>query len=159
MNLGKSSSNFYEAIGQRVNFKPALSHTPSKETAVALESRKQKLSNYIQVLTSKVKATDLTVHKVLGLATKHHQAIDELPNKIKLSRFDPGRFAADFNLDDLKEAVVKGRAWLADLSNCELAPDSPWHGFVSSASDANTIPGYCNKPRLVCSRLRTQPQI
>ena len=70
MNLGKSSSNFYEAIGQRVNFTPALSHTPSKETAVALESRKQKLSNYIQVLTSKVKATDLTVHNVLGLATK-----------------------------------------------------------------------------------------
>ena len=149
-----NTNNFYDAVKNRLEFKPSQGTKDLENLKLQLQSHRDKLADYIDVLTRSVSGTGMSVHQVLGLAIANSDLIKELPHELRSLRIHPDRMVRDFSPSDLVSMSSQVADWHERLKSAEISEDSPWANAPEKTLDTDLV----NKSLVESSRAISEIQ-
>jgi very-short-patch-repair endonuclease len=134
-----STDEFYEAVKERLEMQSSSSSRDLDNLKAQYESDRDKLSDYIDILTRPVTGTGMTVHQVLGVAVANSELIKNLPLELQSIRVYPERLVKDFGPSDIEAMATQVADWCGRLKNSKIASSSPWSDALAETLDTNTV--------------------
>jgi superfamily I DNA and/or RNA helicase/very-short-patch-repair endonuclease len=149
-----NTKNFYDAVKNRLETNPSQETKDIENLKLQLQSHREKLADYIDVLTSSVSGTGMSVHQVLGLAIANSDFIKELPHELRSLRIHPDRMVRDLSPSDLDTMSSQVADWHERLESAGISEDSPWANAPEKTLDTDLV----NKALVESSRAITEIQ-
>ena len=134
-----STDEFYEAVADRMAMRPSSSSRDLENLKTQYESHRDKLSDYIDILTRPVAGTGMTVHQVLGVVVANSEVISNLPLELRSIRVYPDKLVKDFGPSDIDAMASQVADWCARLAMSRLATSSPWVDAPAESLDTDLI--------------------
>lgn len=124
-----SSDEFYDAVESRLNLKPLKSHQDLNEIENNLKAQREKLFNYIRILTCNVLGTRMNVHQAMGTYIYNHVHADNLEFRLKALTFDFEKFNPNFKASDIALLSDSIKSWCERLDESKIDSNSAWKGI------------------------------
>jgi very-short-patch-repair endonuclease/transcription elongation GreA/GreB family factor len=120
------SDSFYAALEERINMQSA--RRPSNENSLRrqLQEHRDALADYIDLLTTPIAGTQITVHQLYGLSMEHHAALLELPVELKTLPLTLADYSESFGVSEFRAACRDIREWAAQFVELHIPSESPW---------------------------------
>ena len=134
-----STDEFYEAVADRLEMQPSLSSRDIENLKTQYEIHRDKLTDYIDILTRPVTGTGMTVHQVLGVAVANSETIKNLPLELRSIRVYPDRLVKGFRPSDIDVMASQVADWCVRLSNCKISNSSPWANVPAETFDTDLV--------------------
>lgn len=134
-----STDEFYEAVADRLAIRSSSSSKDIENLKTQYESHRDKLTDYIDILTQPVTGTGMTVHQVLGLAVANSAVIKNLPLELRSIRVYPGTLVKGFGPSDIDAMASQVADWYARLERSKIAHSSPWVDAPAETLDTDLV--------------------
>lgn len=134
-----STDEFYEAVEERMAMRSSSSSRDIDNLKAQYESNRDKLSDYIDILTRPVTGTGMTVHQVLGVAVANNEVIRKLPLELQSIRVYPDRLVKDFGPSDIDAMAAQVADWCSRLEKCKILGTSPWADAPAETLDTDIV--------------------
>jgi very-short-patch-repair endonuclease len=134
-----STDEFYDAVSERIAMRASSSSRNLENLKTQYESHRDKLANYIDILTRPVTGTGMSVHQVLGVAVANSDVIENLPLGLKSIKIYPDRMVKDFGPADIDAMASQVADWCLRLNKSEIPPTSPWADTPAETLDNELI--------------------
>ena len=134
-----STDEFYDAVEERMAMRSSPSSRDLDNLKAQYESHRDKLAEYIDILTRPVTGTGMTVHQVLGVAVANSEAIRKLPLEMRSIQVYPGRLVTDFGPSDIDAMANQVADWCARLEKSKIDKSSPWADAPAETLDTDLV--------------------
>lgn len=134
-----STDEFYDAVNERMAMRASSSSTDLENLKTQYESQRDRLANYIDILTRPVTGTGMNVHQVLGVAVTNSTVIEKLPLGLKSIRVYPDKMVKDFGPADIDTMASQIADWCLRLEQNEISATSPWADTPAETLDNDLI--------------------
>ena len=134
-----STDEFYEAVEERMAMHSSSSSRDLDNLKAQYESHRDKLSDYIDILTRPVTGTGMTVHQVLGVAVANSAVIRKLPLELQSIRVYPDRLVKDFGPSDIDVMATQVADWCVRLEKSKIPASSPWVDAPAETLDTDLV--------------------
>lgn len=134
-----STDEFYEAVEERMAMQSSSSSRDLDNLKTQYESHRDKLSDYIDILTRPVTGTGMTVHQVLGVAVANSEVIRKLPLELQSIRVYPDRLVKDFGPSDIDAMAAQVADWCVRLEKSKIPASSPWVDAPAETLDTDLV--------------------
>lgn len=134
-----STDEFYEAVEERMAMQSSSSSRDLDNLKAQYESHRDKLSDYIDILTRPVTGTGMTVHQVLGVAVANSEVIRKLPLELQSIRVYPDRLVKDFGPSDIDAMATQVAEWCVRLEKSRISSSSPWADAPAETLDTDLV--------------------
>ena len=134
-----STDEFYEAVEERLAMQSSSSSRDLDNLKAQYETHRDKLSDYIDILTRPVTGTGMTVHQVLGVAVANSEVIRKLPLELQSIRVYPDRLVKDFGPSDIDAMAVQVADWCTRLEKSKIPSSSPWSDAPAETLDTDLV--------------------
>lgn len=134
-----STDEFYEAVEERMAMQSSSSSRDLDNLKAQYESHRDKLSDYIDILTRPVTGTGMTVHQVLGVAVANSEVIRKLPLELQSIRVYPDRLVKDFGPSDIDAMATQVADWCVRLEKSKIPASSPWVDAPAETLDTDLV--------------------
>lgn len=134
-----STDEFYEAVADRLAMQASSSSRDIENLKTQYESHRDKLADYIDILTRPVTGTGMTVHQVLGVAVANSEVIRKLPLELQSIRIYPDRLVKDFGPSDIDAMAAQVADWYARLEKSKIPSSSPWVDAPAETLDTDLV--------------------
>lgn len=134
-----STDEFYKAVEERLATETSNSSRDLDNLKSQYESHRDKLSDYIDILTRPVTGTGMTVHQVLGVAVANSDNIKNLPLELRSIRVHPERLVKDFGPSDIDAMATQVADWCARLQDNKIPNSSPWIDAPPETLDTDLV--------------------
>jgi very-short-patch-repair endonuclease len=134
-----STDQFYAAIADRLAMKSSPSSKDLENFKTQYESHRDKLSDYIGILTRPVTGTGMTVHQVLGVSVANSEAINNLPFELRNVRVYPDKLVKNFGPSDIDAMASQVADWCSRLAKSKIASSSPWADAPADTLDTYLV--------------------
>lgn len=134
-----STERFYEAAAERLTLQSSLSSKDLENLKTQYEANRDKLSDYIDILTRSVTGTGMSVHQVLGIAIANSRIIKSLPLELRSIRVYPDKLIKDYGPSDIDAMASQAADWSARLANSKIATSSPWNDASAETLDIDLV--------------------
>jgi very-short-patch-repair endonuclease len=134
-----STDEFYEAVADRLAMQASSSSRDIENLKTQYESHRDKLTDYIDILTQPVTGTGMTVHQVLGVAVANSEVIRKLPLELQSIRIQPDRLVKDFGPSDIDAMASQVADWCARLEKSRISSSSPWADAPAETLDTDLV--------------------
>lgn len=134
-----STDEFYEAVADRLAMQSSSSSRDIENLKAQYESHRDKLTDYIDILTQPVTGTGMTVHQVLGVAVANSEVIRKLPLELQSIRVYPERLVKDFGPADIDAMASQVADWCARLAKSRISSSSPWADAPAETLDTDLV--------------------
>lgn len=134
-----STDEFYEAVAVRLEMQASSSSRDIENLKTQYESHRDKLTDYIDILTRPVTGTGMTVHQVLGVAVANSEAIESLPLELKSIQIYPDRLVKDFGPSDIDAMASQVADWCSRLEKSRISSSSPWADTPAETLDTDLV--------------------
>lgn len=120
------SDEFYESLDQRMAVQSA--RKPGDENSIRrqLQGHRDTLSDYIDLITSRVAGTQITVHQLYGLCVEHHDALIALPIEFKTLSLSLAKYSESFGVKEFRAACKDIKEWGDQFVELDIPEASPW---------------------------------
>ncbi len=120
------SDAFYQALMERLETRSTGRSPGDASIRRQLVRHRDVLADYIDLLTSRVAGTQITVHELWGLCVENHDAQSKLPLAFKTLPVDLKKYAESFGVPEFKAACADLIGWADELLELSIPPGSPW---------------------------------
>ncbi len=134
-----STDEFYRAVADRLAMRSSSSSRDIENLKAQYQSHRDKLTDYIDILTRPVTGTGMTVHQVLGVVVANSEVIKSLPLELRGNRVYPDRLVKDFRPADIDAMASQVADWCARLKKSRIASSSPWADAPAEALDTDLV--------------------
>lgn len=134
-----STDEFYEAVEDRLAMQSSSSSRDLDNLKAQYETHRDKLSDYIDILTRPVTGTGMTVHQVLGVAVANSEVIRKLPLDLQSIRVYPDRLVKDFGPSDIDAMATQVADWCTRLEKNKIPSSSPWSDAPAETLDTDIV--------------------
>ena len=149
-----NTDEFYEAVEERMAMQSSSSSRDLDNLKAQYESHKDKLSDYIDILTRSVTGTGMTVHQVLGVTVANSEVIRKLPLELQSIRVHPDQLVKDFGPSDIDSMATQVADWCLRLEKNKIHASSPWADANAATLDTDLV----NKAMLDSGRASIEMQ-
>jgi hypothetical protein len=133
------SDTFYQALEDRIDIRSAAKPRNERSVKRQLSDQRETLSGYIDLLTTTVPGTAITVHQLFGLYAEHNDAVANLPIALKTLPLELPKYAESFDVQDFKAANKDLTDWANDLKDLATDATFPWSSVDSSKVDFTSL--------------------
>ena len=134
-----STDEFYEAVADRLAMQSSSSSRDIENLKTQYESHRDKLTDYIEVLTRPVIGTGMTVHQVLGVSIANSEVIKNLPLELRSIRVYSDRLVKDFGPADIDAMASQVADWCTRLAKSRISSSSPWADAPAETLDTDLV--------------------
>lgn len=120
------TKEFYDAVQERIEMQ--LQRSPQEILLLRhqLQQQRDHLASYINLVTSRIAKTEITVHQFMGLWVQYFDVIAKLPLSLRNVKLDLLRYSPNFNLPDFISCQKEIASWAEKLEQASISADSPW---------------------------------
>lgn len=134
-----STDEFYEAVQKRLELQSTETVKDLENLQSQYEASRDRLSEYIDILTRPVAGTGMSVHQVLGVTIANSSTIENLPLALRSIRVYPDRMVKDFGPSDLNTMVAQVADWYGRLAKAKIPSSSPWADAPAETLDTDVV--------------------
>ena len=134
-----TTDEFYEAVEDRQAMQSSSSSRDLDNLKAQYETHRDKLSDYIDILTRPVTGTGMTVHQVLGVAVASSEVIRKLPLELQSIQVYPDRLVKDFGPSDVDAMAAQVADWCTRLEKNKIPSSSPWSDAPAETLDTDLV--------------------
>ena len=136
----KSDSDaFYAALAERIDMQSE--RRPSNESSIRrqLQEHRDTLADYIDLLTTQVAGTQITIHQLYGLCVEHHTPLLNLPIELKTLSLKLSAYSEAFGVQEFRAACRNIEEWSSQFAELGIPNESLWASADLLAIDFDKI--------------------
>ena len=134
-----STDDFYKAVEERMAMQSSSSSRDLNNLKAQYEGHRDKISDYIDILTRPVTGTGMTVHQVMGVTVANSEIIRKLPLDLQSIRVYPDRLVKDFGPSDVDAMASQVADWCVRIEKTKIPSSSPWADAHAETLDTDLV--------------------
>ena len=120
------TDEFYEAVENRLKLRSYGQSRDLQNLKLQYEAHRNRLSEYIDLLTQPVPRTGMCVHQLLGLAVSGADGVRDLPIELLGVEISPEKMVEDYTPQDIDVFARNVAEWYTRLSQTGMPQGSVW---------------------------------
>jgi transcription elongation GreA/GreB family factor/RecA/RadA recombinase len=139
MGMKSDTPTFYQSLAERIKLHRVGAITGPPHNRAELNRRRDELNHYIDVLTTIFPQTALTVHQILGLASKHQSSITTLSPRLKRCRLALADLSMTVNTRFFGELADLSIDWSSQLGATRVQTGTIWAMLDGGSRDYRAL--------------------